>query len=82
MFTEVDKVEAEIKHNQNRLIEDVQMDDMKAYRQKMARWVKASFEAVKTPEFLVMMRLVESAKDHLDHFLHALKSKPSAAEQK
>ena len=47
LFTDVDQVEAEIKHNQNRPIDDVQMDDMKAYRQNMSRWVKASFEVVK-----------------------------------
>ena len=67
-FTDVDMVEAEIKPNQNRPIDDVQMDDMKAYRQKMSRWVKASLEAVKAPEFWVMMRLVASAKAPLDHF--------------
>ena len=81
-FTDVDKVEAELNQNQNRPIDDVQMDDMKAYRQKMSRWVKASFEAVKTPGFWVMLRLVESAKATLDHCLHALESKPSAAEKK
>ena len=82
LFTDVDKVEAEIKQNQNRPIDDIQMDDMKAYRQNMSRWAKASLEAVKTPECWVMMRLVESAQAPLDHDLHALESKPSAAEQK
>ena len=81
-FIDVDKFEAEIKQNPNRPIDDEQMNDMKASGQKMPRWVKASFDAVKTPECWVMMRLVESAKAPLDDVLHALESKPSAAEKK
>ena len=65
------------KHDASKPVDDVMLDDIKAYKQKMSKWVKASFVASKTHEFWLMMRLCHSAKQPLDHCLRVLESQPS-----
>ena len=80
--TDVDTFEVEVQNNPSRPIDDVLMEEVKAYKQQMSRWVKASFEAARVPECWVMMELCEAAKAPLDHCLAAHESKPSEAHQR
>ena len=61
----------------NKQTDDVQVDEIQAFKLKMTKWVKASHVAVKTHEFWTMMRICHSAKKPLDHCLHALEAKPT-----